>query len=113
MRKIKLYKKQIDAICEESENIQEALLGIYAECFGDEWAKIEKLNGFPLASNACADYCVGKMRTLQQNSIEANLLWLNNGFGSCPAAAALDRPEYFSVTLCDYTLAPEKELACA
>lgn len=74
---IKITKKQIDDIFEQSENYAEAVVGLYKFAYPD-WENISKIDGFPRCGREMSEYIFEKFITMG-----GELIWMNNGFSTC------------------------------
>ena len=79
--KVNFSKATIDHICEQSKDYYEAFFGFYRHAI-PEFNTVKKVNGFPVISDATAQYCIAKLHELTDDAWNVNGLWLNNGFSS-------------------------------
>lgn len=75
---IKITKKQIDEIFEQSEHHAEAIVNLYKYVYPD-WDNIAKIDGFPRCGREVTEYIFEKCFQLKDNT---GLLWMNNGFAT-------------------------------
>lgn len=75
---INLTKKDIDRIIGETDNVTDALLGLYKHSIED-WDNVETTGHFPKVNETTLQYIFKAINEKQYKGF--GMLWVNNGFG--------------------------------
>lgn len=80
---MKLTQERIDEIFETSQEQGDYILGLYATVFGNDWERVESIDGHPSANPKLCDYlCKRSMDWDREHKIPSMIggAWLNFGF---------------------------------